>query len=231
VELSEPFYALDGQIAIDLPGARALFTTASAGNLGLLTGDPAAAGNRDALADRLGVGLAWCRQVHGNLVHSVASPTDPQQPWIDGDGLTTRELGVAVLVLAADCLPIVITDGRTVAAVHAGWHGLEDGVIANAVARLGGGEAPITAAIGPAAGACCYEVGGELRERFSAYGAEHGANLDLRQIARMQLEAAGVPEVHDVGICTICSSPDELFSHRRDHGDTGRQAGLGWLTP
>jgi polyphenol oxidase len=229
VELTPPFYWLDGQIAIDLPGARALFTTTSAGNLGLLTGDPEVPGNRRALADRLSVEFAWRKQVHGNLVHSVDAPTDPEHAWIDGDGVATSTPGIATLVLAADCLPIVISDGHTVAAVHAGWHGLEDGVIANGVAKLDA-SAPITAVIGPAAGACCYEVGDELRERFHDYSAENGRNLDLKKVARAQLEAAGVNEIHDVGICTICSEPDLLFSHRRDNGNTGRQAGIAWLT-
>jgi YfiH family protein len=229
MELTPPFYWLDGQIAVELPGARALFTTATAGNLGLLTGDPKVPANRDALAERLGVGLAWRKQVHGKLVSAVDAPTDPGSPWIEGDGVVTDSRGVAPLVLAADCLPIVITDGRRVAAVHAGWPGLAAGVIAQGVEALGA-QGLVSAAIGPGAGPCCYEVGDELRERFADYEAEAGRNLDLKKIARAQLEHAGVSEIHDVGICTICAAPGELFSHRRDHGDTGRQAGIGWLT-
>jgi YfiH family protein len=229
VELPEPFYWLEGQIAVDLPGARALFSTQSAGNLGLLTGDPEVPENRARLAERLGVQFAWRKQVHGTQVHHVDAPTDPEAPWIDGDGVATRTPGVAPLVLAADCLPIVISDGRSVVAVHAGWHGLEDGVIARAVEAI----APagyLSAAIGPAAGACCYEVGDELRERFTGYDAEQGANLDLKKIAVAQLRDAGVREIHDVDICTISAEPGLLFSHRRDGAGTGRQAGIGWLT-
>jgi YfiH family protein len=229
VDLPEPFYWSDGQIVIDLTGARALFSTQSAGNLGLLTGDPQAPVNRRTLAERLGVGFAWRKQVHGNRVDHVDEPTDPEAPWIEADGVATATDGVAPLVLAADCLPIVISDGRSVAAVHAGWHGLAEGVIANGVEAISPAGF-LSAAIGPGAGPCCYEVGDELRETFAAYDAANGRNLDLKKIARAQLHAAGVREVHDVGVCTICAEPGLLFSHRRDHGDTGRQAGIGWLT-
>ncbi len=229
MELPEPFYWLDGQIAIDLTGARALFSTRSAGNLGLLTGDPEVPGNRARLAERLGVAFAWRKQVHGSQVDRVDAPTDPEQPWIAADGVATGTLGVAPLVLAADCLAIVISDGASVTAVHAGWHGLAEGVISSGVEAISP-VGHLSAAIGPAAGACCYEVGDELRARFSAYGAETGRNLDLKKIAHAQLSAAGVREIHDVGICTICAEPGLLFSHRRDGAGTGRQAGIGWLT-
>jgi len=121
-----------------------------------------------------------------------------------------------------------------VAVVHAGWQGLAAGVIAagaSAVRELGSGG-PLAAAIGPGAGPCCYEVGDELRERFAAYGplVRRGRNLDLKQIARLQLGAAGVPEIADVDRCTICSDSALFFSHRRDRGVTGRQVGIAWLT-
>ena len=229
MELPAPFIWLHDQISVDLPGARALFTTKAAGNLGLLTGDPQVPANREHLAQRLGVGLAWRKQVHGAEVHHVDGPTDPDAAWIEADGVATRARGVAPLVLAADCLPIVISDGHAVAAVHAGWHGLADGVIAAGVAALAP-AGPVHAAIGPAAGPCCYEVGDELRATFADFGAARGANLDLKAIAHQQLQAAGVQSVADVGLCTICADPDLLFSHRREGAGTGRQAGIGWLT-
>ncbi|HET9074798.1 MAG TPA: polyphenol oxidase family protein [Solirubrobacteraceae bacterium] len=229
MELPAPFFWLHGQIAVDLPGARALFTTKAAGNLGLLTEDPGAPANRARLADRFGIGLAWRKQVHGAEVHVVDAATDPAADWIEADGVVTRTPGVAPLVLAADCLPIVISDGRSVAAIHAGWHGLADGVIAAGVAALDS-RAAVHAAIGPGAGPCCYEVGAELLERFSEYDAARGRHLDLTAIARSQLEHAGAAIIHDVGLCTICSAPNLLFSHRREGAGTGRQAGIGWLT-
>jgi YfiH family protein len=136
------------------------------------------------------------------------------------------------MVMTADCLPIAIAGGGAVAILHAGWRGLAAGVIGEgvkAVRELGTAGA-LAAAIGPGAGPCCYEVGDEVREAFAAHGAEvlRGANVDLKAIARAQLDTAGVSVVHDVGLCTICS--EQFFSHRRDHGVTGRQAGVAWLT-
>jgi copper oxidase (laccase) domain-containing protein len=97
--------------------------------------------------------------------------------------------------------------------------------------RALGERGPLSAAIGPGAGACCYEVGEEVHAAFSGHGAavRHGNNLDLKAIAARELERAGVQVVHDLGLCTICSDPSLFFSHRRDRGVTGRQAGLVWL--
>ncbi|HWT25271.1 MAG TPA: laccase domain-containing protein, partial [Solirubrobacteraceae bacterium] len=75
----------------------------------------------------------------------------------------------------------------------------------------------------------CYEAGEEVHARFAAYDARRGhANLALEAVARAQLEAAGVAEVHDCGLCTMCADPALFFSHRRDGGVTGRQAGVVW---
>ncbi|MBO0769738.1 MAG: polyphenol oxidase family protein [Solirubrobacterales bacterium] len=204
-------------LTVDLPGARALFTTRDTGDLAL--GQTA---NRERLETELGVRFAWAKQVHGATVHTV------DQPGLvgDGDGVITERHGLAPIVLAADCVPVVMSNGHSVAAIHAGWHGLDEGVLANGVKALGG--AGVCAAIGPAAGSCCYEVGEDLHARFQAYDARQGRNLHLAKIARAQLEAAGVERVYDVGICTICS--EEHFSHRREQGQAGRQAGIGWLT-
>ncbi len=272
MELPDPFYALGDHIGIDLPGARAVFTTRRGGhssapydtlNLGILTDDDpdAVKRNRSDLEEQFGIRLAWRRQVHENTVHIVDGPNDPDVVPADGDGVATATHGVAPLVLAADCLPIAITDGHAVAMVHAGWPGLAKGVIAAGIAavhalrqgeRGHGGDIdtdpkaepravaidasdnsrPIVAAIGPGAGPCCYEVGDELRERFAEYGPEvqNGRNLDLKRIAAYQLRSAGVEVVYDVDICTICTDEDLLFSHRRDNGVTGRQAGIAWLS-
>ena len=94
--------------------------------------------------------------------------------------------------------------------------------------EVAGGE--LTAAIGPGAGPCCYEVGDEVHEAFAGLPAAHHARrLDLKAIARARLQEAGVGEVQDLGLCTICADPGLLFSHRRDRGVTGRQAGVAWL--
>ncbi len=138
------------------------------------------------------------------------------------------------MVLTADCLPIALAGGGAVAMLHAGWRGLASGIVGEGVAAVRelAGDLPLTAAIGPGAGPCCYEVSDEVHAAFAARGADvrSGRNLDLKAVAALELSRAGVGEVHDIGLCTICSEPSLFFSHRRDHGVTGRQAGIAWLT-
>jgi copper oxidase (laccase) domain-containing protein len=133
----------------------------------------------------------------------------------------------------ADCLPIVIAAPGAVVVLHGGWRGLAAGIVAAGVRALreAGAEGPLAAAIGPGAGGCCYEVGEEVHAAFAAYDppVRRGRNLDLKAVARADLVAAEASEVHDIGLCTLCADRDLLFSHRRDHGVTGRQAGLAWL--
>jgi YfiH family protein len=173
-------------------------------------------------------------QVHSAKVRVLDQPAQVAER-VRVDGQATRLTGIAPAALGADCLPIAIAGGGAVAVVHAGWRGLGDGVIAAGVRAVRGlmaddDRAELGAAIGPGAGPCCYEVGREVHARFADYAlARRGDNLDLKAIAAVQLEAAGVAAVHDLGMCTICA-PTLFFSHRRDAGVTGRQAGLAWLT-
>lgn len=240
-------FEMDGeQIAIDLPGARAVFTTRRGGtsqgpyeslNLGRLTDDApdAVQANLRSLSDGFGVRLAWGRQAHGAEVisHDEEVAADPTPSQLEGDGRITTAPGIAPMVLTADCLAVIVAGPGGVAALHAGWRGLAGGVIGAGVSRLRqlGIEGALEAAIGPHARACCYEVGEEVHEVFAAAGygqARAGRNLDMTLVARRQLEEAGVSAVHDLGLCTMCSDPTLFFSHRRDRGITGRQAGLAW---
>jgi YfiH family protein len=255
VEPRPPFQWLGEHLAVDLPDARAVFTTRRGGfsdgafatlNLGRLTADDpeAVSRNRAVLQSHAGGRLAMIRQVHGTRVVRLgvadqASGPEPQGELEQADGQATGLVGIAPMVMTADCLPIALAGrgaaGRgAVAILHAGWRGLADGIIDEGVhaVREMGGSGTLAAAIGPGAGACCYEAGEGVHERFRAYGprARRGRNLDLKAIARGQLLAAGVSAVHDAGLCTICSPPSLFFSHRRDNGVTGRQAGLIWLT-
>jgi YfiH family protein len=230
----EPFQLRGDHLAIALPGAVALFTTRGGGhskgpytslNLGLKTADnpEAVAANRLTLENGVGRELAWVHQVHGNQVVTVGAPSSPL-PEADGQVTSGRALGVAVVV--ADCLPIALASGEAVAILHAGWRGLASGVIKAGVHELRrvSPRAAFHAAIGPGAGPCCYEVGEEVHAHFGT----SGRTLDLKAIARAQLEAAGAEVVHDLGLCTMCE-PALFFSHRRDGGVTGRQAGVAWL--
>lgn len=249
MHLPPPFYPWEEHIAIDLPGAIAVFTTRRGGvsegpyaslNLGRLTPDDplSVQRNRDRLQSSVGGRLAMIRQVHGPHVLHRAGPDEVSGPAPVGeleeaDGQATASPGVAPIVLTADCLPVAVAGGGAVAMLHAGWRGLADGVIAAGVRALREYDpaATLTAAIGPGAGPCCYEVGAEVHARFPDIDqAGAGGRLDLKAIARRQLIAEGVETVHDVGLCTICSSQELFFSHRRDRGITGRQAGVAWLS-
>jgi YfiH family protein len=247
----EPFHPYGDHIAIELRGAQVLFTTRRGGhsegpyaslNLGRLTDDDPGAvdRNRLTLEREIGVGLAFVHQVHGSRVLTVgeadaeASRRAERGGLVRADGQVTDERGIGVTTLAADCLPVAVAGPSAVAMLHAGWRGLHTGVIGKGVAALRelGERGELSAAVGPGAGPCCYEVGPEVHEAFAAQpsAVHHGRRLDLKSIAAAELKAAGVTEVHDLGICTICADPDLLFSHRRDRGVTGRQAGVAWLT-
>jgi YfiH family protein len=242
-----PFRAEGEHVGIDLPGARALFTTRRGGvsqgafeslNLGLRTQDEPGrvAANRERLAALIGVcreRLAHGRQVHGAMVRRVSEPPAPAAEPAEADGQATSAPGVAPLVLVADCLPVALAGEGAVAMLHAGWRGLAAGVVEEGVAavRALGAVGRLEAAIGPGAGGCCYRVGAEVLTRFAEHPEAvrpdgHGGRLDLKAVAASRLLAAGVDAVHDSGVCTICSDPALFFSHRRDGERTGRQAGV-----
>jgi YfiH family protein len=243
--LEPPFRWEGDHIAAELPGARMLFSSRHGGvspapfdslNLGRLTDDDGANvdANRERLAQLVGLPrgrFLYGRQVHGATVRRATEPPGPDRPATDEDGQATALTDAAALVFAADCLPIVLAADEAVAAVHGGWNGLAQGVVEEGVRALRelGAQGPIRAAIGPCARGCCYEVGEDRHAHFAGIpGARVGErNLDLPAVARHKLAAAGVEEVHDAGICTICRH-DLFFSHRADGGVTGRQAGIAW---
>jgi YfiH family protein len=220
----------------DLGGARAAFSTRLGGvsqppfdelNLGILTDDEpeAVAENRRRLAAALGLEpeqVVFALQVHGTRL--IDQPCD--EPLPEADGHVVREPGPAPMVLAADCLPVALHGPGGLAMVHAGWRGLAGGILGAAAEAVGA----TAGAIGPGIGPCCYEVGGEVLEAFADLGdgLAKGRMLDLPEVARRRLGEAGVEGVESAGLCTSCER-DLFFSHRRDHGRTGRQAGIAWL--
>jgi len=186
--------------------------------------------------------FSGCRQVHGAEVRVVRARPDPLSERGHCDALATREPGLLLGVKTADCVPVLLGDARTgaCAAVHAGWRGTLGEIVARALAKMGEefGTRPadVRAAVGPAARACCYEVGPEVVAAFRAKfagadslftpTAEGRALVDLHRANREQLCGAGVAaeRVHTLPLCTICR-PDLFFSYRRDkklHGRTGR---------
>jgi YfiH family protein len=211
-------------------------------NLGALTADEPArvAENRHravsaAGGDPAAATMAW--QVHGREVREVnGEPAGGRflepgaEPFPRSDGLATSLRGRPMMLLTADCIPVAIAraDGGRLAVLHAGWRGLEAGIV-EAGAETVGGE--ILAAVGPGVGPCCYEVGDDVADRLRArFGADvvRDRNADLWLCARRALEAAGATDVAVAGECSICT-PGRYFSHRRDRGVTGRQGVVGVL--
>jgi YfiH family protein len=192
--------------------------------------------------------LASCWQKHSADVRLVKNIDDTRQPekslgeTIYCDALTTNTQRILLGVKTADCVPVIIADARTgaCAAVHAGWRGTLSTIVARTLeqmaAEFGTQAADALAAIGPAAGSCCYEVGHEVIEAFQekfAYADElftatrdGHALVDLQGANREQLIEAGVSpdRIHIAPLCTMCRT-DLFFSYRREkrtYGRTGR---------
>jgi YfiH family protein len=238
-----PMFRWEGDhLAADLPGARALFTTRRGGvssgafeslNLGLLTDDDSANVNENRARVAAATGcprerFLYGKQVHGATVRRATEPPGPERPRTDEDGQATALEGHPALVFVADCTPVVLAAEGAIATLHVGWRPAAAGIVEEGVraVREVGGSGPITALIGPGARACCYEVGEEVHAEFAGYDARRGRNLDVPAVIRRQLD--GEAEVHDSELCTMCNE-DLFFSHRRDGGLTGRQAGIAWL--
>ncbi len=232
-------------------GVKAIFTHRRGGyseapfvgaNLGLHVGDRESDVqlNRALLLEqfRLPSKPAWMTQIHSGRVLEV-SHQSPSHKSIEesavtrADGAYTKEPGLVLAMMVADCLPILLVDdsGREIAVLHAGWRGLADSVIYNGVKCF---SRPVTYAwIGPAIGPCHFEVGHQVIEVFSQFpdAIRKGCDqdhwfVDLRMIARIQLEKLGVKSISVSNHCTYCEEND-YFSARRD-GVTGRMACLIW---
>jgi hypothetical protein len=214
-------------------------------NLGDHVGDDpgAVAENRARVARALPAGvhrLVHARQVHGRDVVEVgaadlpgpAGPADGAAPPT-ADALVTREAGVALAVVVADCVPVLLLDAAAVGVAHAGRRGMDLGVVPAAVAALRdlGAAAPV-AVLGPSVCGRCYEVPEQMREDVSGRHPAARATtrrgrpaLDVAAGVLAQLAALGVP-AHRVAGCT--AEDDGLFSVRRDGAATGRSAGIAW---
>jgi YfiH family protein len=237
-------------LAAALPGAQAAFSTRLGGvsaspydslNLGILTDDDPAlvTANRRTIARALGRepdGIAFGMQVHGCDVQVHQRRPAREEPK-RSDAQATAAADVTPLVLVADCFPLALSAPGAVAMAHCGWRGIISGVIANTVDALRSltacGAEEVHAALGPGIRACCYEVGPEVRAEFQRAGQETALRtpgiLDLAAAVRTELARCGVASerLSDCGLCTSCDT-ERFFSHRRDGGVTGRQAGLVW---
>jgi YfiH family protein len=204
-------------------------------NLGDHVGDAPAAVAENRRRFAIAAGLAapprWLRQVHGVRVVRAEAGGEADACWTDTPG-------VPCAVLTADCLPVLFAarDGRCVAAAHAGWRGLANGVLEATLAALPVPAGEVIAWLGPAIGPAAFEVGGEVREAFLTAAAADAAafvphgmkwHADLFALARARLQRAGVASIHGGGLCTVARG-ERWFSHRRD-GVSGRMASAVWI--
>jgi YfiH family protein len=212
-------------------------------NIGHHVGDAeeVVAQNRKILSSELPpqCSVAWLTQEHGAKV--VAAAENPDAPCADGSW--TEQVGVASAVMTADCLPVLFCskNGGVVASAHAGWRGLNLGILESCVAALPVAGSTLMAWLGPAIGPNAFEVGEEVRQQFlssspqamksrvaqcfTATADRPGHFLaDLYGLARLRLNQAGVMDIYGGEYCTF-SDPDLFYSYRRD-GQTGRMATL-----
>lgn len=212
-------------------------------NLGDHVGDDpgAVSANRRLLAESLGLApdrMVYMSQVHGRDVAVLDGPPAAGEPVPVADGMVTRVPGLALVVLTADCVPVLLADGSGVAGVaHAGRKGVHAGVVGavvDAMRRLGADPAGVSAVLGPAVCGRCYEVPAEMRDAVSARVPAARSTtragtpaLDLPAAVAAQLDDAGVRSVQRLTECT--AETPSLYSHRRD-AVTGRFAGVVWTT-
>lgn len=176
--------------------------------------------------------LATVKQVHSAVCVAAEGRSGVLE---QADALLEDRPGCVVAIKTADCIPILLVDERhrAVAAVHAGWRGTVARIASAAIdamgARFGSQPQDLHAAIGPAIGPCCYEVGPEVAAQFGEQGRAH---ISLPGANRAQLLEAGVtPErIYASNLCTMCLS-EEFHSFRRDAGGAGRQYSFAGIRP
>lgn len=205
-------------------------------NLGTHVGDDpqAVLQNRHRVQELLNAQLKpqWLNQVHGTTVVQATKQTLATVP--DADASTTQISGLPCVVMTADCLPVLLCDeqGQQVAAAHAGWRGLEAGILEATVATFAKPQ-KILAWLGPAIGPSAFEVGAEVREAFLRHDAQaeqafHPSHrlghylADIYLLAKLRLKAVGVEAIYGGNFCTY-TQQELFFSYRRD-GKTGRMA-------
>ena len=218
-------------------GFRHGFSLRAAGDFALLRDPEKLRAAEAAVGEAVGFDparLYQVRQVHGARVLEGEGDRAALERE-EADALVGRSTGArpAVAVRVADCVPILLADPVTgnVAAVHAGWRGVEARILQASVTSVTGDGSRLVAAIGPCIGACCFEVGEDVAERIAAVSvpavvvgrAAPKAYVDLRAAVRAQLRDLGLADeaIEDVGACTRCN-PTDYHSFRRDGEASGR---------
>ncbi|CAE6885986.1 peptidoglycan editing factor PgeF [Vibrio sp. B1FLJ16] len=207
-------------------------------NLGAHVGDDSSVieQNRNWLVQQANMPNApvWLNQTHSTVVAQVSEPTSQV---LEADGVFTSSANVICSAMTADCLPVLLTNtqGTQVAAVHAGWRGLANGIVENALEMFSG---EVMAWLGPAIGSEAFEVGEDVLQAFMDFDPQAEQAFvprdikgkwfaDMSKLASQRLNKAGVTLVFDSGLCTYQNQQD-FYSYRRD-GVTGRQATFIWL--
>ncbi|MDD5229074.1 MAG: peptidoglycan editing factor PgeF [Methylococcales bacterium] len=182
----------------------------------------------------------WLEQIHSNTVVEVS--TDLILPRADAS--YSHQKDVVCAVMTADCLPVLMcsTDGTQIAAIHAGWRGLANGIISNTVAALK--TTDLIVWLGAAIGAECFEVGDDVRDTFLKKSADYSIafkahpprppskggdwQADIYELARIELLQLGITQIYGGEFCTVTDA-EHFYSYRRDK-QTGRMATLIWRT-
>lgn len=191
--------------------------------------------NRQSLNTLVPSEPVWLNQVHSTLAIDAANSLCVMR----ADASYSHEKNVVCTVMTADCLPVLVCNqqGTAVAAIHAGWRGLCDGIIESTIKAMEVDVAELMVWLGPAIGPEAFEVGDEVRAQFAekdpkatlAFKQNKDKWLgDLYMIAKQRLNNLGVHAVYGKPLCTY-SNAEKFFSYRRD-GDTGRMATLIWIT-
>ena len=180
--------------------------------------------------------ITWMTQTHSTICHTINEEIPFQA--LEGDGVVTQRKAHALMMMTADCLPLLLCDaaGTQVAAVHAGWRGLCDGVIEATLAHFARPD-EVLVYLGPAISQSAFEVGPEVRAAFISHSAQSEQafvsgngnkwQADLYLLAKQRLQACGVQHIYGGQYCTYQQS-ELFFSYRRD-GQTGRMASSIWL--
>ena len=207
-------------------------------NLALHVGDAAdnVKKNRSTLSKHLKLQSepVWLNQIHSSKIISIDTPSDN----LDADASLTTKQNKICVVMTADCVPILFCNqnGTKVAAIHAGWKGICNGIIENAIKAFSQPQT-ILAWIGPCIGKDYYEIGKDvyesclghsnsLKNAFRQTDTVHW-QADLTIMAKIILKKEGVGSIHECGLCTY--KMDKMFySYRRD-GHTGRTASMIWM--
>jgi len=186
--------------------------------------------------DATGWPLVTAKQIHSADVRSVIDADDARREVTVCDALTANIPQTLLAVQTADCMPVLIVDERqhAFAAIHAGWRGTLAGIVARTVERMqqsyDSRPSDLRAALGPALGACCFEVGPEVLDAFRrefSYAEEliskpqesGKGHLNINRANARQLMDGGISadRIYDSGLCTVCRN-DLFFSYRRERG-------------